>query len=104
MIKTNAEVEAMDNGENSWLVCWCGYGSTFYLPNTLTVMRNDELMLVDDDVEACKEAEKDGISLIYGMPRVPGGVYVDTEENRALILKSLEENPEFKNYPEYKIA
>ena len=41
-------------------------------------------MLVENDEEASKEAEKAGIPLIYEMEDVPDGVYVDNFINRKL--------------------
>lgn len=53
-------------------------GSEFYIPEAEHIERNDELMLVEDDIEAALDAERDGIKLIYGMDGVPDGVYLDT--------------------------
>lgn len=72
-------------------------GSNFYIPDALHVERDDELFIFGDDAEAAKAAEQDGIRLIYGMEDVPDGVYVDTPENRAAILESLEKYPEYRS-------
>ena len=39
----------------------------------------------DDDAEAARAAERDGVRLVYGIPFVEDGVYVDTPENRAVL-------------------
>lgn len=83
--------------EKSYLICTAD-NSDFYIPTALHIQRNDELMLVDTDEEASLDAEKDGIRLIYNMEGVPNGVYIDTEENRELIRKSLEKYPEYKRW------
>jgi len=70
--------------------------SEFYIPNALHVERDDEQFIFADDEEAAKAAERDGIRLIYGMEDVPDGVYLDTPENRAAILDSLEKYPEYR--------
>ncbi len=70
--------------------------SDFYIPNALHVERDDELFLLEDDAEAAKAAERDGIQLIYRMEGVPDGVYVDTPENRTAILDGLEKYPEYR--------
>ena len=72
--------------------------SSFYIPNALHVERDDGLFLFPDDETAAKAAERDGVQLIYGMEDVPDGIYLDTPENRAAILDSLE------RYPEYRTA
>ena len=38
-----------------------------------------------DDAEAARAAERDGVRLVYGIPFVEDGVYVDTPENRAVL-------------------
>lgn len=73
--------------------------SRFYIPGALHVERNDDLALCGDDEEAAKLAEKDGVSLLYGMENVPDGVYVDTPENRAALIENLEKYPEYKQAP-----
>ncbi len=70
--------------------------SRFYIPNAYHIERNDELMLVKTDEEACRKAEKDGLKLIYGLEGVPDGVYIDTEENRKIIKNMLEIYPEYR--------
>lgn len=96
-MKTNKEVELMDNCKKSWVLMYAD-GSEFYIPNALHLERNDELMLVEDDEQASKEAEKAGISLIHDMEDVLKGVYVDTEENREIIIKMLNIYPKYKKW------
>ncbi len=81
--------------QKGYVLAYADY-SGFYIPNALHVERDDELFLLEDDMEAAKAAERDGIQLIYGMEGVPDGVYVDTPENRAAILDSLEKYPEYR--------
>ena len=71
--------------------------SEFYIPGALHVERDDALFRFPDDETAALAAERDGFSLIHGMEDVPDGVYLDTEENRAVILHGLEEFPEYRN-------
>lgn len=97
LMKTNKEVELMGNDKNSWLLAYA-QGSEFYLAHALHVERNDDLMLVEDDAQASKVAEKEGIPLIYGLEGIPDGVYVDTEENREIIAKMLNLYPEYKKW------
>lgn len=71
--------------------------SEFYIPNALHVERDDALFRFPDDDAAAQAAERDGFPLIRGMEDVPDGVYLDTEENRAVILRGLEEYPQYRN-------
>ena len=93
-MKYNKDVESKNDDKSSWLLIYAT-GSEFYIPNALHIERNDELMLVEDDEQASKEAEKAGIPLIYDMENVPDGVYVDTEENRKIIKEMLNVYPEY---------
>ena len=90
----------MSEPEKVYLI-GCADFSRFYIPDALHVMRKDERMLCADDETAAKLAELDGVKLIYGMEHVPDGAYVDTPENREIILERLEEYPEYKAVPIY---
>ena len=96
-MKTNQEAEVMLDMKKSWVFAYAE-GSDFYIPNVLHIERNDDLMFVEDDDDACKEAEKEGVPLIYGLEGIPDGVYVDTEENRNIIAKMLILYPEYKKW------
>lgn len=71
--------------------------SPFYIPGALHIERNDALMLVESDEEAAICAEQDGIRLIYDMDFVPDGVYIDTPENREILLRGLTQYPQYKD-------
>lgn len=72
--------------------------SDFYIPNALHIERNDSSIpwLYADDAEAAIAAEHDGINLIHGMEHVPDGVYIDTPENRNIIVTALEQFPQYR--------
>lgn len=42
-----------------------------------------------DESMATVFAEQDGVKLIFGLPLVPDGLYLDTEKNRKIIEKYL---------------
>ena len=77
-------------------------GSEFYIPGALHIEKIDDMGVFKDDDEACKQAELDGIELIYNMEGVPDGVYLDTIENRSIIVKALEKQPEYKKWGKQK--
>ena len=64
-------------------------GSSFYIDDAEHIERDDSCypFMYQDDEEAACAAEADGIKLIRDMPGVPDGVYVDTSENRHLLLE-----------------
>lgn len=59
--------------------------SDYFVPNALHVQRDDSMSVCPDDWSAAEAAEADGIKLIYGMPDIADGIYIDTPENRAVI-------------------
>lgn len=63
----------------------------FYIPYALHVSVFRGLVGTEfaDECYATKFAERDGLKLIFGMPRVPDGLYLDTEQNREIIQKYL---------------
>lgn len=87
----------MNTIEKSYLIC-ISEDSDFYIPYAEHIERNDDLMIVEDDIQASREAEKDGVKLIYNMDGVPNGVYIDTLENRKVIVEQLEKYPCYKQY------
>ena len=66
--------------------------SNSYISGALHIERDDGLHVYTNDEEATKAAERDGVKLIYGMPFVPDGVYIDTPENREAIAHSFEQH------------
>lgn len=74
-----------------------GYG-IFQSDHTdaLHIERIDELDWYDDDVEAAKQAEKDGIKIIHDI-RIPEDsnlhyyedTFIDTPENREVLIKEI---------------
>lgn len=78
--------------EKSYVIAICD-DSDFYIPNAEHIERNDGCVPwgVPNDNAAAKAAEDDGIRLIYGMEDVPDGIYIDTPENREVIVKGLNE-------------
>ena len=56
-----------------------------YICGALHVERDDSLWIYETDEEAARAAERDGVKLLYGIPYVEDGVYLDTPENRRLL-------------------
>lgn len=65
--------------------------SDFYIAGALHIERDDSLIpwKFNDDVEAAKAAEQDGIKLVYGMDGIEDGVYLDTPDNRRVLENAL---------------
>jgi hypothetical protein len=51
------------------------------------VERDDQAVpwIYETDEEAARAVERDGVKLLYGIPYVEDGVYLDTPENRQLL-------------------
>ena len=58
-----------------------------YFPDALHVERDDDCVpwRYETDEEAARAAERDGVKLLYGIPHVADGVYLDTPENRKIL-------------------
>lgn len=77
--------------EKGYVIAICD-DSSFYIANALHIERNDSLWLYDNDQQAAKAAELDGIKLVYGMNGVEDGVYLDTPDNRHILERAVREN------------
>ena len=54
-----------------------------YIRGALHVERDDQPpWLYETDEQAARGAERDGVKLLYGIPYVEDGVYLDTPANR----------------------
>lgn len=58
-----------------------------YIYGALHVERDDSapVWIYQTDEEAARGAERDGVKLLYGIPHVQDGAYLDTEENREML-------------------
>ena len=56
-----------------------------YICGALHVERDDSTWTYETDEEAAQAARRDGVKLLYGIPYVEDGVYLDTPENRRLL-------------------
>ena len=57
-----------------------------YICGALHVERDDQPPWVyETDEQAARGAERDGVKLLYGIPYVEDGVYLDTPANRRLL-------------------
>lgn len=64
------------------------------IPNATHIERDDEMMQFDSDYEAAKQYEQDGGKIIHDMgPCVEDWTYIDTPQNRRLIVAFLVGNP-----------
>ena len=58
-----------------------------YICGALHIERDDQApsWIYETDEEAARAAERDGVKLLYGIPYVEDGIYLDTPENRRLL-------------------
>mgnify|MGYP006919448364 CR=1 FL=1 len=58
-----------------------------YICGALHVERDDQAVpwIYETDEDAARAAERDGVKLLYGIPYVEDGIYLDTPENRQLL-------------------
>ena len=67
--------------------CDCGG----FIPGALHVeMSAGAPAWIYDDESAGRAAQRDGIRLVYGIPYIPDGLYLNTPENRKILEKHSE--------------
>ena len=72
-------------GKNGYLITVCHSGSEAFICNALHVEMDTQNWIYNDDNEAARAAQRDGVKLVYGIPYVKDGVYLDTPENRMIL-------------------
>lgn len=76
----------MGHGESKgYVFALCQDADDPYICGALHVECDDQLWIYKTDEEAARAAERDGVKLLYGIPHVEDGVYLDTPENRQLL-------------------
>lgn len=70
-----------------YIITACHSDSGPFIRDALHVEMDTENWLYNDDDEAARAAQRDGIKLICGIPFVSDGVYLDTPENREIVEK-----------------
>ena len=56
-----------------------------FIPDALHVEMDTHTWLYNNDDEAARAAQRDGVKFLYGIPYVADGVYLDTPENRGIL-------------------
>ena len=65
----------------------CNSENGSFIRDALHVEMDTENWIYNDDDEAARVARWDGVKMIYGVPFVADGVYLDTPENREIVEK-----------------
>ena len=65
----------------------CHRGDEPYICGALHIERDDHdpSWICETDEDAARAAERDGVKLLYGIPYVQDGIYLDTSENRRIL-------------------
>ena len=71
--------------EKGYLIAVCHEAEGPYIRGAEHIETDRDAWVHENDAEAARAAERDGVRLIYGMPYVADGVYVDTPENRLIL-------------------
>ena len=76
----------MESGmSKGYVITACQDADDPYICGALHVERDDSSWMYESDDEAARAAERNGVKLLYGIPYVEDGVYLDTPENRRLL-------------------
>ena len=79
--------DTSNSSGKGYIITACHSGSGPFIRDALHVEMDTENWLYNDDDEAARAAQRDGIKLICGIPFVADGVYLDTPENREIVEK-----------------
>ena len=80
----NMQSDRSTNREG-YIITMCPSDDGPFIRNALHVEMDTHRWIYDDDNAAARAAQRDGIKLVYGIPCVADGVYLDTPENRAVL-------------------
>ena len=72
---------AKPNGKD-YVIAVCRRQDDPYICGALHVERPTSSWTCETDEEAAHAAQRDGVKLLYGIPYVQDGIYLDTPENR----------------------
>ena len=56
-----------------------------FIRDALHVELDTQNWLYDDDDSAARAAQRDGVKLVYGIPYVPDGIYLNMPDNRKIL-------------------
>ena len=68
-----------------YIITVCDGADDPYICGALHVERDKASWSYETDEEAARAAERGGVKLLYGIPYVEDGVYLDTPENRHIL-------------------
>ena len=77
--------ETRRNSGKGYMITACHSDSGPFIRDALHVEMDTQNWLYNDDDEAARAAQRDGVKLIYGVQFVADGVYLDTPENREIV-------------------
>ena len=72
------------NGKD-YVIAVCQGQDEPYICGALHVERPALSWAGETDEEAARAAQRDGVKLLYGIPYVQDGIYLDTSENRRIL-------------------
>ena len=81
----NRDKKNRDKKNNGYLIAVCHEAEGPYICGAEHIEADQEAWVYENDADAARAAERDGVRLLYGMPYVADGVYVDTPENRLIL-------------------
>ena len=79
--------ETNSSSGKGYIITACNSENGPFIRDALHVEMDTENWIYNDDDEAARAARRDGVKLIYGVPFVADGIYLDTPENRKIVEK-----------------
>ena len=78
--------DSSKNGGNGYIIRACSDEGEGFIKNALHVEMDTKNWIYDDDESAARAARRDGLKLVCGIPYVTNNIYVDTPENRKILI------------------
>lgn len=78
--------DSSKNGGNGYIIRACSDEGEGFIKDALHVEMDTKNWIYDDDESAARAARRDGVKLVCGIPYVTDNIYVDTPENRKILI------------------
>ena len=79
--------DTSSNSGKGYIITACHSDSGPFIRDALHIEMDTQNWVYNDDDEAARAAQRDGVKLIYGVQFVADGIYLDTPENRGIVEK-----------------
>ena len=84
--QSNMRYDTRRSSGKGSMITACRSDSGPFIRDALHVEMDTQNWVYNDDDEAARAAQRDGVKLIYGVQFVTDNIYIDTPENRKILI------------------